>query len=88
MLGEPFNALLLEELSRTDYSRIASFSFIVIGPADVTGILRGKVWTLSVYKRVRPTGNFTALTSHLCSAQVRELNRKIRIVVMLILLLQ
>ena len=48
MFGQPFSALLMEELSGNDYRRIASSSVIVACPADVTWVLKSKVQTISV----------------------------------------
>ncbi|KAG6326676.1 hypothetical protein ID866_12413 [Astraeus odoratus] len=48
MLDEPFHALLLLGLPRSEYKRIASHSNIVAYPADLGGILNGEVMTLNV----------------------------------------
>ena len=48
MFGQPFGALLLEELSGNDYRRIASSSAIIARPADVTCVLKSKVQIISV----------------------------------------
>ena len=48
MFGQPFSALLMEELSGNDYKRIASSSAIVACPADVTCVLKSKVQIISV----------------------------------------
>jgi len=48
MLGQPFSALLLEELSQNEYRRIASSSVIVTCPADATSIYGSNVQTLNI----------------------------------------
>lgn len=48
MLGKPFHALLLEELPRNEYQRIASSSIIIARPTDVASILCSKVQTLTI----------------------------------------
>ncbi|KAL4069239.1 hypothetical protein J3A83DRAFT_3510429 [Scleroderma citrinum] len=47
-LGQPFNALLLEELRRNEYRRIASSSVIIARPADAASILRNNTQTLNI----------------------------------------
>ena len=48
ILGEPFNALLLEELPLNEYRRIASSSAIYAYPADASSIFHSKVHTLNI----------------------------------------
>jgi len=48
ILGQPFNALLLEELPLNEYKRIASSSAIYAYPADVSSIFQSKVHTLNI----------------------------------------
>ncbi|KAI6131003.1 hypothetical protein EDD17DRAFT_946654 [Pisolithus thermaeus] len=43
MLARPCNAILLTELPRNEFKRIASSAFLVAQPADVTGILESEV---------------------------------------------
>ncbi|KAL4065807.1 hypothetical protein V8B97DRAFT_1982079 [Scleroderma yunnanense] len=47
-LGQPFNALLLEELPRNEYQRIASSSVTIARPADAASILRSNIRTLNI----------------------------------------
>ena len=48
MLGQPFSALLLEELPQNEYRRIASSFVIVARPADAASIHRSNVQTLDI----------------------------------------
>ncbi|KAL4061691.1 hypothetical protein V8B97DRAFT_1010287 [Scleroderma yunnanense] len=48
MLGQPFSALLLEEQSGNEYTRIASSSLIIARPADASNILKSEVQTLNI----------------------------------------
>ena len=48
MLGQPISALLLEEVFRNEYKRIASSSVIVVRPTDATSMLKSKVQTLDI----------------------------------------
>ena len=47
-LGQPFNALLLEELPLNEYKRIASSSLISACPADADSIFQSEVRTLNI----------------------------------------
>jgi len=48
ILGQPFNALLLQELPSNEYKRIASSSAIYAYPADASSIFQSKVHTLNI----------------------------------------
>ncbi|KAL4065812.1 hypothetical protein V8B97DRAFT_2010153 [Scleroderma yunnanense] len=47
-LGQPFNALLLQKLSRNEYQRVASSSIIIARPADAMSILCSNLQILKI----------------------------------------
>ena len=47
-MQQPFSALLLKELSQTEYMRVASSSHILARPTDSVGVLKAKVTTLTI----------------------------------------
>ncbi|KAI6008128.1 hypothetical protein F5J12DRAFT_826861 [Pisolithus orientalis] len=47
-LGRPFNALLLTELPRSEYKRMASSTLITAQPADLTSILQSEIRTFDI----------------------------------------
>ena len=47
-MQQPFNALLLKELPRNEYKRVASTCHILARPTDVAGVLKGEVTTLTI----------------------------------------
>ena len=47
-MREPFSALLLQGLAHNEYKRVASFCHILARPTNSTGVLKGKVTTLTI----------------------------------------